>query len=362
DSSSFAVVTNTKVTCSQVLDGLTDAVNGVIVLSRNNISSTTYYYGTIRVYYNGWGNICDDYYYNSAEANVICHQLGYTGASSYSRAGSVSYGTDYLSMKWDDVNCASSGYLSIAQCSYSTIIDSGCVNSNSYDATVYCYTTRIWNSSPFPGMVRLQDGTYSNEGRVEVYCNGQWGTICNDGFDSTDANTLCKQLGYDGYNSFDHTSSNTYLGDISSSSRQTVTQSTCSGLTSDSVSNGAIILSRNNLPSPSYYYGTIRVYYNGWGNICDDYFYGYTEANVICHQLGYTGASSYSRAGQTSYGTDHLSMKWDDVNCASSSYLSIAQCTYSTVIDSGCVNSNSYDATVYCYTTRIWNSNPYDGM
>ena len=49
-----------------------------------------------------------------------------------------SYGTDYLSMKWDDVNCASSSYLSIAQCSYSTYIDSGCTNSNSYDATVYC--------------------------------------------------------------------------------------------------------------------------------------------------------------------------------------------------------------------------------
>ena len=43
------------------------------------------------MYYNGWGNICDDYYYSSAEANVICHQLGYTGASSYSRAGLVRY-------------------------------------------------------------------------------------------------------------------------------------------------------------------------------------------------------------------------------------------------------------------------------
>ena len=49
----------------------------------------SYYYGIVRVNYNGWGNICDDYYYNSAEANVICRQLGYTGASSYSRAGLV---------------------------------------------------------------------------------------------------------------------------------------------------------------------------------------------------------------------------------------------------------------------------------
>ena len=62
-------------------------------------------------------------------------------------------------------------------------------------------------------------------------------------------------------------------------------------------STGAIILFRNNYPSTSYYYGIVRVYDYGWGNICYDYYYDSTEANVICHQLGYTGASSYSRAG-----------------------------------------------------------------
>ena len=58
-------------------------------------------------------------------------------------------------------------------------------------------STRIWDSNPFPGMIRLQGGDYSNEGHVEVYCNGQWGTLCSTGFNSTDANTICKQLGYD---------------------------------------------------------------------------------------------------------------------------------------------------------------------
>ena len=64
-------------------------------------------------------------------------------------------------------------------------------------------TTRIWNRNPYSGMIRLQGGTYSNQGRVEVYCNGQWGTICDDGFNSTDATAVCRQLGYSGYVSYD---------------------------------------------------------------------------------------------------------------------------------------------------------------
>ena len=64
--------------------------NGALRLSRYGYSSSSYYYGIVRIYYNyGWGNICYDSYYSSTEANVICHQLGYTGASSYSRAGLV---------------------------------------------------------------------------------------------------------------------------------------------------------------------------------------------------------------------------------------------------------------------------------
>ena len=55
--------------------------------------------------------------------------------------------------------------------------------------------SRIWDN-PFPSMVRLMDGDFTNEGRVEVYCNGEWGTVCNTTFDLNDAGTVCRQLGY----------------------------------------------------------------------------------------------------------------------------------------------------------------------
>ena len=64
--------------------------------------------------------------------------------------------------------------------------------------------TRIWNSLPFSGMIRLYAGSFPSEGRVEVYCNGQWGAICDDGFGSTDALTICKQLGYNSYFNYNH--------------------------------------------------------------------------------------------------------------------------------------------------------------
>ena len=45
------------------------------------------------------------------------------------------------------------------------------------------------------GEVRLAGGANSTEGRVEICLNDEWGTVCDQMWDNTDAGIVCRQLG-----------------------------------------------------------------------------------------------------------------------------------------------------------------------
>ena len=51
------------------------------------------------------------------------------------------------------------------------------------------------------GSLRLVAGSSTtsasqSSGRLEIYVNEEWGTICKDSFDQPDADVACRQLGY----------------------------------------------------------------------------------------------------------------------------------------------------------------------
>ena len=64
------------------------------------------------------------------------------------------------------------------------------------------------------GAVRLVDGDFlsrddpgSSTGRLEIFYNGEWGTVCDSRFDQADAKVVCQQLGYGAVGSYGNVAS-----------------------------------------------------------------------------------------------------------------------------------------------------------
>ena len=52
------------------------------------------------------------------------------------------------------------------------------------------------HADPEEGGLRLRGGASHNEGRLEIFHDNEWGTVCDDFFGRSDAKVACKQMGY----------------------------------------------------------------------------------------------------------------------------------------------------------------------
>ncbi|XP_014743403.1 PREDICTED: neurotrypsin [Sturnus vulgaris] len=151
--------------------------------------------GRLQVYHTGqWGTVCDDGW-TELNTQVVCWQLGFKyGKSAGMEKESYSEGSS--GPIWlDDVIC-SGKETNLLQCSRREWGKHDC--SHEEDVTLICHPENDSYRRSLGPPIRLMDGENKKEGRVEIFINGQWGTICDDGWSDKDAAVVCRQLGYKG--------------------------------------------------------------------------------------------------------------------------------------------------------------------
>ncbi|XP_075771193.1 scavenger receptor cysteine-rich domain-containing group B protein-like [Pelodiscus sinensis] len=213
--------------------------------------------------------------------------------------------------------------------------------------------------------LRLANGSSCCAGRVEVLHDQQWGTVCDDDWDLTDAGVVCRQLGCGtvlsapGAAQFGQGSERIWLDDINCKGTEAALSectarpwgdNNCnhgedaSAVCSDSTPLSEIPLRLVN--GPSHCAGRIEVLHDQqWGTVCDDD-WDLIDAGVVCRQLGC--GTALSAPGVAQFGQGSGCIWLDDVNCTGTE-AALSECTARPWGDSNC--NHGEDASAVCSGT-----------
>uniref|UniRef100_UPI003AAD6448 scavenger receptor cysteine-rich domain-containing protein DMBT1-like n=1 Tax=Centroberyx gerrardi TaxID=166262 RepID=UPI003AAD6448 len=281
--------------------------------------------GRVEVYYDGrWGTVCDDDW-DMDDAQVVCKELGCGRALGAEHRAHYGEGSGDI---WiSDVKCSGMEE-SLALCLHSDSAAHSC--GHNQDAGVFCSESV---------KVRLVNGTNRCSGRVEVYYNGQWGTVCSNDWDINDAEVVCRQLHcgkaldfknqaffgqgsgeiwMSGVNCSGDEDSVAYCHHIQAGSHSCSHDADAGVVCSDSVKVRLV----NGYQSCT---GRVEVNYDGhWGRVCDDD-WDLNDAEVVCRQMGCGPAF---KALGTYFGVGAEPALLDSVKC-SGQESSLTQCEHS---------------------------------
>ncbi|NWR76803.1 C163A protein, partial [Centropus unirufus] len=242
--------------------------------------------GRVELHHDGiWGTICDDNW-DLSDANVVCRQLGCGHA--IEAFGSAYYGEGSGQIWLDDVNCTGAES-DLWACSSRAWGQHNCRHKE--DAGVLC--------SEFLAL-RLVDGDGCS-GRLEVFYNGTWGSICSNRMSQVTAITVCKHLNCsDGGEivadfKYGRGSGPTWLDHIECTEQHSsLWQCQSDPWNPQSCDNRAeeahiSCTDREKLRVIGGGHGCsgrVEIWHQGsWGTVCDDS-WDLADANVVCRQLG----------------------------------------------------------------------------
>uniref|UniRef100_A0A3Q3DXA2 SRCR domain-containing protein n=1 Tax=Hippocampus comes TaxID=109280 RepID=A0A3Q3DXA2_HIPCM len=296
--------------------------------------------GRVEVYYNDyWGTVCDDDW-DILDAQVVCQQLDCGVAVAMD--SNSKYGQTLIPIVLDNVDCEGSE-TNLGHCDS---LGWGVHNCYHYEDVAIKY-----------GSVRLVDGRDFCQGRVEIYYQGRWGTVCDDDWDAREAEVVCRQLGCGQVVSahtnsyFGYGTGHILLDNVNCmGGEEQLAQCTNLGWSNhncghheDAGITCSALMAIRVVDGYDSCQGRVEVQYDDvWGTVCDD---GWDMANaiVVCRQLGCGMALEVKLQAYYGYGTGPILL--DNVHCTGAE-THLSMCAHSGLGQHNC--GHHEDAGVTC--------------
>uniref|UniRef100_A0A3P9BKB2 SRCR domain-containing protein n=1 Tax=Maylandia zebra TaxID=106582 RepID=A0A3P9BKB2_9CICH len=310
--------------------------------------------GRVEIFHSGqWGTVCDDAW-GLVDAQVVCRQLGCGRV--FSAPTNARFGQGNGPIWLDEVTCTGNES-KLSECQHRGFGSHNCAHSE--DAGVV-YSVPSFGFLLAASSVRLVNGENRCSGRVEIFNDGQWGTVCDDSWDLNDAKVVCRQLGCGSARSalqnaaFGQGIGPIWLDDVYCFGNEpSITDCRHKGVPSFgfllAASSVRLVNGQNRCS------GRVEIFNDGqWGTVCDDS-WDLNDANVVCRQLGCGSARSALQSAAFGQGSGPIWL--DDVYCFGNEP-SITDCRHNGLGVHDCRHNE--DASIICegkFYVRLVNGN-----